>query len=282
MNDVIFEKLPGELTTITAGGSRTASVKLSRPWQPSLPLNPEKCPFCTKPQEEFNVPGIPAGWKVLPDIFTPHRRHRLVVPLTCWDENTLQELGGPVHILEALETARITEIARVIQTGHEDLIEMAIFIHVGSCAGQNLGHPHWHMMEVQTQKPLAFHAMLPETLRVKRFQGMDIFANGAHAGECLIIPHAKPMQFTQEAVAELAIVLAWIVRRGNEKFRSTQGRSPEFTVSVRVSFEGDLRYADYCPILNMWGAPEHVFAPLEGGPITLPWPHEATAAHLRD
>lgn len=274
MSDVIFEKLPGELNSITAGGTRK-DIKLSRPWQPPLPLNPEKCPFCTKPQEEINVLGIPSGWKVLPNPFTPHRRHRLVVPQTCWDENTLQELGGPIHILEALETARMA-----IQN---DAVEMAIFIHVGQCAGQNLGHAHWHVMEVQTQKPLRFPALgwFHGGLAVKAFDYLDIFATGAHAGECLIFtPHT--LILSNEGLAKLTEAIDWIVRRGNEKFRSTQGRPPEFTVSVRVSADGHLRYADCCPILNMWGASEHVFAPLEGGPITLTWPHEVTAAYLRE
>ena len=105
---------------------------------------------------------------------------------------------------------------------------------------------------------------------------------GARAGECLIVQRNKRLKFDNKAVEEIADALEWIVSLGNEKFCNTEGRPPEFIASVRISADGYFRYADYCPILASWGAPEYVFAPLEGGPVTLTWPHEITAAHLRD
>ncbi|OGZ29419.1 MAG: hypothetical protein A2835_03265 [Candidatus Niyogibacteria bacterium RIFCSPHIGHO2_01_FULL_45_28] len=272
MDSVIFESLPGEFTFITGGGTKTA-IKLSRPWQPPLPLAPEKCPFCTKPQEEIFIPGIPAGWRLLPNIFTPHRRHRLVIPSTCWDAWKLQTLGGSAAIHNALEVARLATA--------EDQAEMAVCIHVGQSAGQNLGHAHWHIMEVRVRKPFTFGHFSPELL-VRRSETLDIFAMGARAGECLIVPNGEPPIFSADTVAKLAVELEWIINRGNKKFRSTEGWPPEFLVSVRMSADGHFRYADYCPILAVWGAPEYVFAPLEGGPVTLTWPHEITAAYLRD
>jgi len=271
MPEAIFEPLVGGFTTITGGGTRTA-VKLSRPWQPPLPIAPEKCPFCTKPQEEIPLQNIPAGWRLLSNLFTPHRRHRLIVPNKCWDAEALQTLGGSAAIREALQIARLATT--------DDRVEMSTFIHIGQSAGQNLGHAHWHLMEVRVRKPLAFTSLSRELL-VHQCENLEIFAMGARAGECLIVQRDKRLKFDEKTVEEVAVALEWIVSRGNEKFCSTEGRPPEFIVSVRISADGHFRYADYCPILTAWGAPEYVFAPLEGGPVTLPWPHELTAAHLR-
>lgn len=271
MSEVIFEPLVGGFATITGGGTKN-TIKLSRPWQPPLPLAPEKCPFCTKPQEEISLPGIPANWRLLKDIFTPHRRHRLIIPSKCWDAQTLQNLGGYAAIREALEIALLAMA--------DDQVEMSTFVHVGQSAGQNLGHVHWHLMEVRVQKPLAF-AKLSRELLVRQYENLEIFATGAHVGECLIVQRNKQLKFNEKAIEEIAGTLDWIISRGNEKFRSTENKPPEFTASVRISADGHFRYADYCPILNAWGACEYVFALLEGGPITISWPHELTAAHLR-
>lgn len=271
MTEIIFQSLVGGFTKITGGGTRTA-IKLSRPWQPSLPIAPEKCPFCTKPQDEIALPGIPNGWRLLPNIFTPHRRHRLIVANKCWDAEALQMIGGLTAIREALEITRLAI--------KDDQVEMSAFIHIGQIAGQNLGHAHWHLMEVRVREPLTFSEFFRELL-VHQRENLEVFAMGAHAGECLIVQRDKQLKFNERTVEELAATLEWIITRGNEKFRSTEGRSPEFIVSVRISADGHFRYADYCPVLTMWGAPEYVFSPLEGGPVTLPWPHELTAAHLR-
>jgi len=270
--NVTFEKLVGGFTTITSGGTRTA-IKLSRPWQPPLPIALEKCPFCTKDEEELPCPGIPVGWRLLGNPFTPHQRHRLIIPNKCWDAETLQTLGGSAEIRKALETVRLAV--------KDDYVEMATFIHVGHSAGQGLGHAHWHLMEVRVRSPLVF-AEFSRDLLVHQCENLEIFAMGAREGECLIVERDTELKFNEGTIEELAAALEWIVTRGNEKFRSTQGKPPEFMVSVRISAAGYFRYADYCPILSGWGAPEYVFAPLEGGPVTLPWPHELTASHLRD
>lgn len=272
MTEAFFEPLVGGLSMITGGGTRTA-IKLSRPWQPEMPFAPEKCPFCTKPQEEIALPGIPDGWRLLPNIFTPHRRHRLIVPRACWDSKTIQTLGGFEKICDALNIACLA--------AEDDKVEIAVFIHVGQSAGQNLGHAHWHLMEVRARKPFAFPE-LPAELLVRQYENLDIFAMGARAGECLILERDRCLYFNEQRIKEIAAALEWIISRGNEKFRSTEGKPPEFMVSVRIAADGYFRYADYCPVLTAWGTPEYVFAPLEGGPITLPWPHELTAYYLSD
>ncbi len=266
------EPLFGGFTMIISGGTKTA-IKLSRPWQPPLPIDPEKCPFCTKPQDEIPLSGISTRWRFLPTYFTPHENHRLIIPQKCWGAEKLQTLGGFTAIHEALEIVRLAI--------KKDRVEMATFIHVGQSAGQNLGHAHWHLMEVLVRKPLLCVQYHPELL-VHRKEKMDIFAAGARAGECLIIQRGKRLKFDKQATAQIADTIEWIVSRGNEKFKSTENRPPEFNISVRISADGYFRYADYCPILNVLGATECVFAPLEGGPVTLAWPHEVTAAYLRD
>src|SRR3989338_5700391 len=223
MNGVVFEPLVGGFTTVTAGGTRNA-IKLSRPWQPPLPLAQEKCPFCTKPQEEILLPGMPEGWRLLPNIFTPHRHHRLAIPKECWDSEKLQTLGGLARIREALEIFRLA-------IKEDRGLEMATFAHVGWSAGQNLGHMHWHIMETRIRKPFSAKQFAPELL-VQHGDALDIIAAGARSGECLLVPHME-MNF-DKAVEALAISLDWIVQRGNEKFRSTEGRPPEVMVAARV------------------------------------------------
>jgi len=264
--------LVGGFTLIISGGTRTA-IKLSRPWQPPLPIAPEKCPFCGKLQDDVPLMNIPTGWRLRKNLYTPHHRHRLIIPNTCWGAEALQTLGGFTKICEALESVRLAI--------RDDQVEMATFIHIGQSAGQNLGHAHWHLMEIQVRQPLVPEDISTELLMHQR-EKINIFATGVRAGECLIVPRGEPMIFNEDTIEELATTLEWIIARGNEKFYSTEGQSPEFIVSVRISADGHFRYADYCPILTIWGANEYVFAPLEGGPVTLPWPHETTAAYLRD
>ena len=139
MAEVFLKSLVGRFTYITGGGTRN-EIKLSRPWQPSLPIAPEKCPFCTKPQEEISLPAVP-DWRLLPNPYTPHRRHRLAIPRLCWDGETLQNLGGLAGIYSALQA-----VSCAIE---QDKQPMGAFIHVGINAGQNLGHAHWHIMEVR-------------------------------------------------------------------------------------------------------------------------------------
>ncbi|MBI4120978.1 MAG: hypothetical protein HY457_01860 [Parcubacteria group bacterium] len=281
-DDPFFEeRLIGGFARLVSGGMRN-EIKLSRPWQRPLPIAPEKCPFCTKPQEELPLPGIPFGWRLIPNLFTPHARHRLIIPDGCWDEPKLQRLGGFSGIFQALQTARLVIDNDMAERGG---VEMAVFIHVGQSAGQNIGHPHWHIAEVSPEKTLKtrtdFERDLP-ALFVHRDQGLQVAALGARAGECLIVPTSiyNPT-FETVTAASVAAVLEWLITRCNEKFASTEGRPPEFTVLVRISADGKFRYADYCPILSMWGAMEYALAHFEGGPITLPWPHQVTAEHLR-
>lgn len=266
-----------------SGGTRN-NIRLSRPTQQPLAnlINPASCPFCTKPQEEIRLKGIPEGWRLLPNPFTPHpvepsnASHRLIIPAACWPEEKLQTLGDKVEITNALLAAQIA-------TENCDP-EMSLFVHVGITAGQNLGHPHWHLLNPEVERPLRvseFEELITPERTVFEIEPFTVVAGGAHGGECLVIPWDR-YRLSQFMASKLAQTIANIIDLGNERFRSTQGLPPEYIVTVRIDAGGLIRYADYCPILYFWGSPHHVTAPLEGGTIPVQWPHEVTAAHLRE
>lgn len=274
MAEIVLEPLPGGFSYVTSGGTRTA-IKLSRPWQDGLGrmINPRNCPFETKPQEEIPLRNMPIGWKLLPNPFTPHREHRLIIPEKCWTPEVLQTLGGVERIFEALEVARLATV-------QEDA-EIAMFIMIGWLGGQNLGHAHWHLHEVLVRKPLVAEEIHPaREVIIRKEEKFLTIAGGARSGECLIIPESR-LSLSEENLHALAVSIDWIVRKGNEKFLSSEWLPPDFTVTVRLTADHHIRYADYSPVLTCWGSPECVTAPLEGGPITLPWPHEVTAAYLQ-
>jgi hypothetical protein len=274
MDSSTIQTLAGGFATTTSGGSRT-SIKLSRPWQTPFPIDPDNCPFCNEVAPKPLLRDNPPGWRIRDNKFTPHKHHRLIVADKCWGENMLQTLGGYEKIREVMNTANKATIG--------ESTEFALFVHIGNSAGQNLGHIHWHLMEVAVRKPLstAIRMYEPELL-VHEQNGMSIFATGTRAGECLTLSKNKKLEFGDNSIPDIAATIDWIVSVGNNKFRSVQGRTPDFSVTVRISKYRKFRYANYCPILNMFGAPENVIAPLEGGPITLPWPHKITAEYLRD
>lgn len=270
------EDLPGGFSRIISGNTRD-KININRPWQPEPPpIDPTTCPFCTKPQNVVEVPGVPSDWRVIKNLFTPHNNHYLLIPETCegLNEAVLRSFGQPSNIERVLHTASLTIAHEKLSTS-----EMALFVHVGYSAGQNLGHTHWHLMQILIEKPLSC-VELPREVFVKRIGGLEIFAAGARSGQCLILP-ARQMCFGNH-INSISEVLEWIIKRGSEKFRSIQGKQPEYIVSLRISIRGNLRYASYIPILNMWGALEYAFYPLENSPISMPWTHKTTAEYLRE
>lgn len=275
-NKVIFEPLPGDFRRILAGGTRTA-IKLGRPgqWPLQALINPGKCPFCNKPQEKIDLPGIPQGWWLLPNPMTPHQKHRLIVPNICWSPEKLQELGGVTEIVNTLEICRLATI--------NDNMEIALVIHVGWSTGQNLGHPHWHVCDAKVRIPFNDEPREPARI-VASMEEFTLLASGEKPGQVQILPHGPYgyMHFNSGTIPWLASAIHWIVRRGNEKFRSTEGFPPEFAVTVRISPNHYLRYANYCPQLANSSCGFHnTIAALEGGPVPIPWTHETTAAYLR-
>ncbi|MDO8582340.1 MAG: hypothetical protein Q7S16_05725 [bacterium] len=273
MSETIYEPLPGGCSWVTGGGTRTA-VKLSRSWQRPLAecFKQSACPIETKPQEPIVLPDIPEEWLLLPNPMTPHRRHRLVVPARCWVAEDLQILGGEAAIVSALKIVRIA-------TTNDD-VEMAAFMHVGQLAGQNMWHPHWHLKEVRVREPLEVIGWQSSERFIVGTEEFAIYAEGIRAGQCLVVPKRRTV-FTAPNIQKLAKLLSDFISRMNEKWKSTEGLPPEFSMVIRLAPDHTFRYASYYPILNHWGAPEYVMAPFEQGPFTLPWPHEVTAAYLR-
>ena len=267
--EVFHEPLPGGMAWVIGGGTRT-EVKLRRPWQQPLDLlvRPESCPFCTKPQNEIQLEGIPKDWRLLPNSFTPYSRHRLAIPVHCLEAWKLARLGGPKGIEDALTLSRLA-------IAEDRGVEMAVFAHIGANAGQNLGHLHWHICEALVRQPFSGYVLREERV-VRSFLSATIVAEGSRSGECLIVPTAEGFE------KELPEILSILIELGIARFRDPDsGFPPEFSVSMRFDGDGNIRYVAYCPILNITGVPERVLAPLEGAPITLPWPHEVTAKYLR-
>ncbi len=273
--------MPGIVTNLPGGQQRTLSggtrneVKLSRPWQASLSaiIDPENCPFCNKPQEDLVLPSnSPKGWRWLPNIFTPHPEHTLLIPDRCWLEEELQEWGGEKKICEAIQIA-----SRVFRRHRKEMIALA---HVEHQSGQNLGHAHLHFFEVQVTNPLSARSLEMKDLMVLGQDGITAIAGGVKAGECLLFSeHEAP--FSLQTAETVGQVLHRLIAVGNKAWKSTQGLAPSYSFAVRVSADGLFRYGCYSPNLSNWGVYNHTVTALEGEPYVLPWPHETTVDHLR-
>jgi hypothetical protein len=114
---------------------------------------------------------------------------------------------------------------------------------------------------------------------VGRADGFTVVAAGARAGQCLAVPD-RPVDLTDAARrGEAARFLHRLVSRCGTMLSGDGDGPPDFTFAAVVS-DRCLRYCTYVPILNSWGFTEYL-ALLEGTPVVLPWPHEASAAWLR-
>lgn len=268
-----LQELPSGFMRTICGGTRNA-INLNRPWQVKMDTNPSTCPFCTKRQREVMLsPKAPIDWLMTDALFTPHQNHHLIIPRTCWPMEKLQCLGGRQEIQKAFVLADLAS--------RHQKEEMELFIHVGYAAGQSLGHPHWHSKNVDVNELFDCPSLVLDQRRwVHQNAELSLYTGGIRAGQCIVTSRTRQAVKLESVIEQLAEMVDYIVRRGNEKFISKQGMAPDFMVVVRIS-NGDFLYATYIPILNMWGGPEYGSAMLEGGPITLPWSHETTADYLR-
>lgn len=259
---------PGEMQYL-AGGTRN-KINLNRPWQMDLPYAPDKCPFCTKEEEEA-MPA-PESWRVLGNPMTPHHFHRLIIPKECTTKEYVHILGGEQAIREALSIYETV----IPVAANESFERTSCAVHVGYLGGQGLGHLHWHVCDAKEPESLIEQVIRAE-LREERllFAEESIFAcvEGAEAGQVFLVPTAPGF-----AVADLASYIARVVAMYNEKFVSAQGLQPEYTVAVVCDGDG-LRYATYVPVLSYRGFPARL-AYTGDSYITLPWPHELTVEHL--
>ncbi len=256
----IIARSVGSHSTLS-GGTRT-SAKTVRPWQVRLevPANRADCMLCTRPQLDEHYPAD--GWKTFGNSNTPWQYHRLLTPTDCWPIDKLWLLGGPGTLATALELA-INDVIR--SRGH--LFPIWIFTHIGYGAGQNFAHHHWHICEPA-----------PKPKRLELDGCVDLWGNpsfetvlgGVRAGQAFILPKAL---YKQELVPELAVESSKLIEKFNDKFNR-----PDYCLLLAIHNEVEW-WVRYTPILNNWGGSE--FAALDlNTPFVLPWPHEATAAHL--
>jgi len=274
MSGPIFYEWPNGMRSI-AGGTRN-EIKLSRPWQKEIEVNPATCPFCTgKGQVLAALEG--GKWLLIKNKFTPYPFHEMVIPARCWSPDKVRVLGGEEDIAVAF---------RLIQReiGNHSVKKLRVTVHVGALAGQNVGHLHYHIVEYMLDGD-ASESRVPSVMRVffrtrhdlvlSQSNSFIVGVGGLKAGQCFILPDRY-----HTSVAVLARELSRLVLLYNKKFKSAQGLSPDFSLALQF-LNGELQYGIYTPILNHWGAAEQMTLYEPGCPITLPWPHEMTAEYLK-
>lgn len=282
-NNIVVTQQPGGICT-AAGGTRK-TVKLSRPWQTRIKINPETCPF-EKPEEQEIVKTYDFGgvWMRLKNLYTPFPYHELIVPETCWDEERLRSLGGIVELVTALDIA-----VKVIEERSENKIIMGV--HVGPLAGQNQGHLHYHLLSpdlAKDESPLLLggrasedevhgYTQSNEHLTILESSGVKVVAGGHRVGQCFLVPKEPFAGIT--ASGSLGESLSRVIDLYAERFRSTEGFAPDYMIGLMFR-EKKFRYGFYLPILNHWGTTEY-FALFGEEPVILPWSHEVTVEHLQ-
>lgn len=274
MARTVIENLPSGVT-IAYGGTRT-SIKVDRPWQVDIKIDPTTCPFEDK--EEANLAYHPqdGGWRVLDNRYTPFEHHRLIIPEACWTAEQLRILGGEEKIAAVLTV--VNDLMTSEPTG------FWLGVHVGPLAGQNVGHLHYHLLvplsplSRSTENDVVAYAQSRNpSLVICEAEDFKVVAGGCKAGQCFIVPKCEIELSAQ--TTSLAKLLNYIITLYNDKFRSLQGLTPDFAIGIEFS-RGKMRYGCYTPVLTNWGFTEY-FGLIEGSPLILPWPHEESARYLR-
>lgn len=268
----VIEILPSGVATVS-GGTRT-NVNVDRPWQTELSVDPQVCPFETRPQRNVTRFGCLPGWRIIENIATPFELHFLIIPDECWTSASIRTLGGKDKIIEALSIAS--------SLSHEVGGELWIGVHVGYSAGQNLPHLHYHVLRpcrVSKAEIDVPASPSPSTI-VTSTDDFVVFAGGTRTGQCIFVPTDDNDDFTPDTgVVSFSAILDEMIRMINLKFRSKQGLGPDFAVGIKM-IDGRIIYAYLAPILNNLGYTEY-FGLLERTPLVLAWSHETTAVHLR-
>jgi len=264
---------PGGLTT-AAGGTRT-TIKLNRPWQTDIVVDPKTCPFCAGRQKQKIVREV-GEWLELENLHTPLPYHHLIIPNECWPKEMVRNLGGREKLREALKL--IDEIVT-----RENREQMLYTIYSGYLAGQNVAHLHHHIFDNTfpgfTAKDVSDDIRKlgerPELFITSR-NSTKVIAGGLRAGQCFLVLDFP--EWTKTAAGTTDLILE-VIELYAEKFRSEQGLPPDFQLALRFR-KGQLVFGMFIPILNNWGATE--FLGLMGEqPLILPWSHETTARYLR-
>lgn len=261
-----------------AGGTR-AGLKLARPWQGEISFSGE-CPFETKKQEVLVEKN---GWKILKNLYTPFSNHLLIIPEKCWEVAELRRLGGAKEIEAAIDMA-LSEIRR---EGGE---EVWMGIHIGPTAGQNLLHPHWHLLRpirlggINPTEDQISPSLTDPDLIIFEKSGMMVSVGGVRAGQCFITPRRESTANVHSPFSGriIANALDRLISLCATKFKNSRGLPPEYMVWF-VFRDGKFKFGSYLPILNFPGFTESMAALFpEGCPNILPWTHKETARYLRE
>lgn len=275
MSAPVFYDWPNGMKSV-AGGTR-GEIKLSRPWQQEIVVNPETCPFCTGKGQVLEE--LESGeWLLLQNRFTPYPFHRMIIPRECWTPDGLRALGG----IERIETA----LSRIEwEVNRHPGKKLFVTVHIGALAGQNVCHLHYHIVQYalsdisESAVPEEMRTVFAEKPERVIFEGWGLFAGigGVKAGQCFVLPRHRKQSHHSEDIASL---LYEVVSLYNKKFMSTQELSPDFSIGLQF-WRGEFQYGLYTPVLNHWGAAEQMALYEPGCPITLPWSHELTAEYLK-
>lgn len=259
-----------------AGGTRS-QIKLDRPWQKEIAVS-TSCSLChMESLAEFDYSG---GWKLVKNQFTPYSFHQLLVTKTCWSMDKVRCLGGQEEIQAAF---KIISLA----TDQSEISRLFVTVHVGALAGQNLNHLHYHLVdysfgdssESDTRNRLLDHAKKNPNLVILENNALLAVIGGLRAGQCFILPKSAD-SLVLASNTKLVSLIAGIVNLYNQRFCSTQGLPPDFSLAL-ILRNSCLDYGLYTPILNHWGAAENIALYEPKIPITLPWSHEVTADYLK-
>ena len=284
----ILKRYPGGLKVLHGGTRR--GIKLNRPWQLPIKVDPTRCPFCKG--EGKVIKTFPNGWLHLENLFTPHNYHTMVIPKTCWPGEKLKVLGGKEEIRAAFKN-----IASVVATRPGEVWLQA---YIGASAGQNISHLHYHIdepvrlsgKETQQDHLDDFRILKNEQQLIASLwkSPLVLFENWSfrvvvesifRAGQCFFMPPGSLPVEHPDWIGPLAGLLATTVAVCARAFKSEdQGLAPDFQIFAKFE-HGQFCYASYLPILNHHGSTESVGAILSAGPFIHPWSSEETLDHLK-
>lgn len=184
-----------------------------------------------------------------------------------------------------------------------DNTDKTIFVnvHVGALAGQNVAHPHYHVVAYKfddnSESPVmdGLHKLYGSRydqvgplkhLVTHSGENLMLAAGGLRAGQFFLLPTGlNPLDVVHDwcrkvAASDIAGCLDELITKMNEKFRSVQGLAPDYKISLMFQ-EGKFRHGLYVPILNHLGSAEEMAMYEDSCPITMPWTHEATVEYLK-
>jgi hypothetical protein len=278
-----WPQINGQPIRTVASSTKKIPPKFNRErWETDLPVaDPSNCPLCKETNITRTYHDGEEEWREMPSLFAPEPWHQLIAPASCasWAPEKTRFMGGRNKIAVAFYLARET-------MGREGKLDAQFSLQVGPHAAQNLGHPHYHLY--QDHEPALINAAFIDGLRestgpsclIFDEDNLEVKAGGHRTGQCLLLPtnlHTAP--FFNEGSAG---VLDHLIRLYAEKFRSTKGLSPDYSLEICVRGR-KIVFGTFVPILNQIGTMEWMalFMPKAKG-WNLLWSHEETARYLRE